>query len=75
MKDWFEINKQKEPDIIVHIRPTTPLRDPSIIDQGILSFENNKLYLWRCFVKTGDVLDIDKIGDKLPESGAISIEN
>ena len=40
--DWFKINKQKEPDIIVHIRPTTPLRDPSIIDQAIKIFLDQK---------------------------------
>ncbi|HCB64241.1 MAG TPA: hypothetical protein DEP20_02585, partial [Fusobacteria bacterium] len=34
-----------------------------------LAIENNKLYLWRCFVKTGDVLDIDKIGESALELG------
>lgn len=35
--DWMESNKSM-PDYLVHIRPTTPLRDPIIIDNAIKSF-------------------------------------
>ena len=35
--DWFSSNGG-EPDIIVHIRPTTPLRNPSVIDCAIDTF-------------------------------------
>lgn len=30
-----------EPDYLVHIRPTTPLRDPSVIDNAISMFRSN----------------------------------
>ena len=33
--DWFRHNESKEPDFIVHLRPTTPLRDPVIIDKAV----------------------------------------
>lgn len=35
--DWLEAN-DSEPDFIVHIRPTTPLRSPEIIDDAIKQF-------------------------------------
>ena len=39
--DWLKENKN-EPDIIAHIRPTTPLRKVSLMDQAIKSFLSNK---------------------------------
>lgn len=33
--NWFKENEGFEPEYIVHLRPTTPLRDPKIIDQAI----------------------------------------
>lgn len=41
--DWFQIN-ESEPDYLVHIRPTTPLRDPKIIDAAINKFINQSSY-------------------------------
>jgi CMP-N,N'-diacetyllegionaminic acid synthase len=38
--DWFSVNGG-EPDYIVHIRPTTPFRDPKLIDQAIDIFIND----------------------------------
>ena len=38
--DWFSQNGG-EPDYIVHIRPTTPFRDPALIDQAVKSFINH----------------------------------
>jgi CMP-N,N'-diacetyllegionaminic acid synthase len=35
--DWLAA-EQGEPDFIVHIRPTTPLRDPRLIDKAIKTF-------------------------------------
>jgi CMP-N,N'-diacetyllegionaminic acid synthase len=35
--DWLAA-EQEEPDFIVHIRPTTPLRDPRLIDEAIRTF-------------------------------------
>lgn len=35
--DWFSQN-DVEPDYIVHIRPTTPFRDPALIDQAVAAF-------------------------------------
>jgi N-acylneuraminate cytidylyltransferase len=37
--DWLSQNGD-EPDYIIHIRPTTPFRDPALIDQAIDSFIN-----------------------------------
>jgi CMP-N-acetylneuraminic acid synthetase len=33
--DWFEKNESYAPDYWVQIRPTTPLRDPSLLDEAI----------------------------------------
>lgn len=35
--NWISYNLF-EPELIAHIRPTTPLRDPALIDQAILKF-------------------------------------
>lgn len=32
---WFKEHEQKIPDYLVHLRPTTPLRDPTMIDRAI----------------------------------------
>ena len=36
--DWLSQN-DAEPDFIVHIRPTTPFRDPAIIDLAVADLE------------------------------------
>jgi len=33
--DWLQQNEKKTPDYFVHLRPTTPLRNPVIIEQAI----------------------------------------
>jgi CMP-N,N'-diacetyllegionaminic acid synthase len=38
--NWFRDN-ELEPDLIAHIRPTTPFRDPLLIDTAIDIFRNN----------------------------------
>jgi len=35
--DWFVL-QGGEPEYLVHIRPTTPLRDPQIVDAGVRKF-------------------------------------
>lgn len=35
--EWFENNEGYKPEYWVHLRPTTPLRDPELIDKGIES--------------------------------------
>ena len=40
--DWLAAHGG-EPDYIVHIRPTTPFRDPKLIDDAILAFQNSKV--------------------------------
>jgi N-acylneuraminate cytidylyltransferase len=37
--DWF-LQNGGEPEYIVHIRPTTPFRDPTLIDQAVATFIN-----------------------------------
>lgn len=33
--DWFKEHEQFEPQYLVHLRPTTPLRDPFLVDKAI----------------------------------------
>ncbi|MCV6602602.1 MAG: acylneuraminate cytidylyltransferase family protein [Cohaesibacter sp.] len=39
--DWLK-DKDQEPDIIIQIRPTTPMRDPALIDAAIEAFQTNE---------------------------------
>jgi N-acylneuraminate cytidylyltransferase len=39
--DWLSENEGYAPEYIVHLRPTTPYRDPSILDSAIEKFMNN----------------------------------
>jgi|SRR3972149_4150564 len=36
--NWFKGNEENVPDYIVHLRPTTPLRDIEIVDKAIENF-------------------------------------
>lgn len=38
--DWLAAEGQ-EPDYLVHIRPTTPLRDPALIDAAVQAFQSS----------------------------------
>ena len=38
---WFAENNMVQPDLFVHLRPTTPLRDPAIIDRAIAEITGN----------------------------------
>lgn len=38
--DWLAAERQ-EPDYLVHIRPTTPLRDPALIDAAVQAFRSS----------------------------------
>ena len=38
--DWF-LKNGGEPEYIVHIRPTTPFRDPALIDHAVATFINH----------------------------------
>ncbi len=33
--DWFKANEGAEPQFLVHLRPTTPLRDPKLVGQAV----------------------------------------
>lgn len=33
--DWFKAHEGQEPDFLVHLRPTTPLRDPVKMDEAV----------------------------------------
>ncbi len=46
IKNFLDFLKKKKifPEIIVHLRPTTPLRDYGLIDKAIKFFVNNKKY-------------------------------
>lgn len=38
--NWFEENEKLTPELFIHLRPTTPLRDSKIIDDAIIKFQN-----------------------------------
>ena len=40
--DWLKKNENTQPDLIVHLRPTTPLRDPALIDDAIKKIQSNE---------------------------------
>ena len=40
--DWFQSNEGRRPDLLVHLRPTTPLRDPVLIQKAIELIRRNK---------------------------------
>jgi len=40
--DWFIEHEGSQPEYLVHLRPTTPLRDPKLIDQAIEKINNDK---------------------------------
>ena len=40
--EWFYENEQQRPEYWVHLRPTTPLRNPLLIDQAIKTIEGKK---------------------------------
>lgn len=37
--DWFRYHEGSEPDYLVHLRPTTPLRDPNLMAEAISKIE------------------------------------
>src|SRR5207248_1516291 len=39
--EWFQHNEGAVPDYLVHLRPTTPLRDPKLVDDAILATISN----------------------------------
>ncbi len=39
--NWFQQNEKKVPEYFVHLRPTTPLRDPAIIDRAIKEMKSS----------------------------------
>jgi CMP-N,N'-diacetyllegionaminic acid synthase len=39
--DWNELSQFEMPDLIVHLRPTTPLRHPDIIDEAVSLIRSN----------------------------------
>ena len=39
---WFSDNEERIPEYIIHLRPTTPVRNPEIIDQAIELIKESK---------------------------------
>jgi len=37
--DWLA-EREEEPDLVVHLRPTTPLRHPLVVDRAVVEFLN-----------------------------------
>ena len=40
--DWLKKNENSRPQLIVHLRPTSPLREPSYIDEAIKLFKTDE---------------------------------
>ncbi len=40
--NWLEEREGWEPEFLVHLRPTTPLREPTIIDSAIVELKNHQ---------------------------------
>ena len=40
--NWFDINEPKTPEYWIHLRPTTPLRDPDVVEDAIHLITKNK---------------------------------
>jgi CMP-N,N'-diacetyllegionaminic acid synthase len=40
--EWFDLNENFHPDFFIHLRPTTPLRDPSIMNNALDLFMDKK---------------------------------
>ena len=40
--NWFKENENITPDFLLHLRPTTPLRDPQIMENAVKLFIENK---------------------------------
>jgi CMP-N,N'-diacetyllegionaminic acid synthase len=41
--DWFRENENHIPELLVHLRPTTPLRDPAILSKALQLFAGSTL--------------------------------
>ena len=64
--NWFKSNKEKIPEYWIHLRPTTPLRSPDILDDAINHIKNNNYSTslrsghkapespWKWFIRDGD---------------------
>jgi CMP-N,N'-diacetyllegionaminic acid synthase len=51
--EWFGLEDQRKPELLVHLRPTTPLRNPRVIDDAInLFLDNNYSSLRSCHEMT-----------------------
>ncbi len=40
--NWFDKNENNIPEFLIHLRPTTPLREPQIMDAAVKLFLENK---------------------------------
>ena len=41
--EWLESNEKNCPEFWVHLRPTTPIRDPKVLDRAVNVFLNNNI--------------------------------
>lgn len=39
--EWFQVNEGSVPEFLAHLRPTTPLRDPALIDNAVDAIVSN----------------------------------
>jgi N-acylneuraminate cytidylyltransferase len=40
--DWLKTSEGKMPEFIVHLRPSTPLRDPAVVSAAVEAFRKDK---------------------------------
>ena len=55
--EWFKTNEGKIPDYFVHLRPTTPLREPNVIDKAINYFINHPELIEKEKEKTKEIIN------------------
>ena len=39
--EWFDKKNNQIPELFIHLRPTSPLRDPNVLNQAIMFFKKN----------------------------------
>lgn len=76
--NWFEKNESFVPKFFAHLRPTTPIRDPRVIDQAISGFIDSQFTALRSCHKMSEssykTFEIEKNKLKLLCSGDFDIE-
>ena len=79
--DWLKVSEEKIPEYIVHLRPSTPLRDPAVVAAAVEVFHKDKEATalrsvhemsesaYKCFcIKSGRLVDLASGSSDLEEA-------